>query len=103
MEEKWIKEIPIDMIPEAYKEIAKLIGVENTIILCKNFGGGMIYIPKCDSIVKPARDKKIRFEFDGMNYKKLAIKYNLSESTIRNIINQDNLDGQISFVNESIK
>lgn len=97
MKEEWIKQIKIDMIPEAYREVAELIGIQNLLNLAKSFGGTMMYVPKADSLTKSIRDISIKSEFNGSNYKELALKYNLSESTIRNIMNISTLPGQITM------
>jgi len=91
-----------DIENKEQKAIADTIGIEAYISLVKNYGGTSIYVLKEDSLVKDIRDKMIREEFDGGNYVYLAKKYNLSDRTIRDIINNSNrLEGQISF--EDIK
>lgn len=100
-DENWINEITKEMIPETYYAIADAIGVKNLIALSQTFGGSMVYIPKYDSLTKNIRDAKIKKEFNGANYRDLALKYNLSESTIRNIINSDIINGQITFFNNT--
>jgi Mor family transcriptional regulator len=99
-DENWINEITKEMIPETYYAIADSIGIKNLIILSQTFGGSMLYIPKYDSLTKSIRDAKIKKEFNGVNYRDLALKYNLSESTIRNIINSDIINGQVTFFND---
>lgn len=95
--EEWLKEVTVDMIPENYRELAETIGVQSLIQLSQYCGGSMMYIPKSDTLTKSIRDKKIKQEFDGGNYKLLARKYNLSENAVRSIVNQDMLDGQITL------
>ena len=48
--------------------------------------GTSIYIPKIESLEKTVRDELIKEEFDGSNYKELALKYGLTETWIRNIV-----------------
>ena len=67
-------------------------------------GGLSIYIAKADSVIRSARDEKIRRDFNGYNFKFLVNKYNLSERTIRSItaeIRQEKqnapIEGQITF------
>jgi Mor family transcriptional regulator len=97
MDEKWINELSTDMLPELYQQIVSIIGVENYLSLCKEIGGTNMYIPKFDSVIRPIRDKKIKEEFDGGNYKELAIKYNLCERWVRDIINPKEIDGQMNI------
>ena len=68
------------------------------------YGGLSIYIAKADSVIRSARDEKIRRDFNGYNFKFLVNKYNLSERTIRSItaeIRQEKqnapIEGQITF------
>jgi Mor family transcriptional regulator len=85
--EKWINEITVDEVPDKYKPLVDVIGIDNVIRMSIIFGGTNMYFPKSDMLVKSIRDKRIRREFNGGNYKELARKYNLSESQVRNIIN----------------
>ena len=95
--EDWVNELNLDMIPEPYNEVAKIIGVENFIKLAKTIGGATIYIPKADSFLKPVRDMKIKEEFNGYNHLQLARKYNLSVRWIIEICGEGNVEGQISI------
>ena len=52
------------------------------------YGGTFIYIPKIESLGRTVRDKMIKEEFDGSNYKELALKYGLTEVWIRNIVSE---------------
>ena len=72
--------------------------------LVQRYSGLSIYIAKADSVIRSARDEKIRRDFNGYNFKFLVNKYNLSERTIRSItaeIRQEKqnapIEGQITF------
>lgn len=78
--------ITIDDIPDDYKELAKEIGIENTIKVSILLGGYNTYIPKEEYFIRKTRDKMIIREFDGYNRKALAAKYSLSEKRIRDIV-----------------
>lgn len=71
------------------KELAECIGIEAYIKLVKGFGGLNIYVYKPDSLVKAKRDEKIKTEFNGHNYRCLALKYNLAENTVRQIVSNE--------------
>lgn len=87
-----------DIENKEQKAIAEIIGIEAYISLVRQYGGTSIYVLKEDSLVKDIRDKMIREEFDGGNYVYLAKKYNLSETSIRNITNNNyTYKYQISF------
>lgn len=81
----WIKELTPDMIPERYRPIAELIGLENLIKLADYSKGDTFYIPTSDFFLRPIRDQRIREEFRGGNSHELAKKYDLSERRIREI------------------
>jgi Mor family transcriptional regulator len=88
---EWTNEIKLEDFKE-HQALAKAIGVEAFIRLAMAAGGTVFYIPKADSLLQPARDRKIIKEFNGYNYKELAIKYNLSETWVRQVIQQDQLN-----------
>lgn len=84
----WMKEIEVKDIPSDYHQVAELIGIESLIVLSNTFGGTRFYIPKPETLIQVARNKRIATEFDGGNFKELARKYNLSEDWVRVIVKQ---------------
>ncbi len=82
----YIDKITMEDLKEEQKDLAELIGIENYIKMVKYFGGSSVYIHKADTIIKHLRDEHIVKEFTGENYKQLALKYNLTERTVREII-----------------
>jgi len=88
--EKWLAEIAgeitIEKLPEQYREIAGIVGIENTLRLAKHLGGLIFYFPELDSMLRKIRDDRIRREFTGFNHKDLARRYGLSEIWIRKIV-----------------
>lgn len=99
-----LDKVQIESLDEEQKILAELVGLDGFKNLVKAFNGTSIYIPKVESIEKAVRDELIRDEFDGGNYKELALKYGLTETWIRNIvlekakeIRAKPLDGQGSF------
>lgn len=85
----WIDELTADDLPEPYRQIAQLIGVKNTVSLADALGGTHIYLPKVESALRSLRDRKIRQEFTGYNYRELAHKYDLTEKWVRAIVAED--------------
>lgn len=77
-----------DLIGEQ-RDLAEVIGLKSYIELVKIYGGTTIYIAKYDKIKNMNRDRKIIQEFNGYNYKYLAIKYNLSDRAVREIISNE--------------
>lgn len=99
-----LDEVGIEDLDEEQKKIASLIGMEGFRKLVRAFNGTSIYIPKIESLEKTVRDGRIKEEFDGGNYRELALKYGLTETWIRNIvvekareIRAKPIDGQISI------
>lgn len=73
-------------LPESLGDIIDTIGIENVKELIKLAGGGNVYIPSENSVVKSFRNKLIKENFDG-NYKDLARRFGITEMQVRNIIN----------------
>jgi DNA invertase Pin-like site-specific DNA recombinase len=84
-----IPKIKANELPEPYSTIAFLVGLEETLMLAKELGGTRHYFPKFESLFRDNRNEMIYNEFSGGNYKELAKKYNLSETRIREIINEE--------------
>jgi len=94
---KWANEINPDDLPEPYRTIAYKASIQSAIELAEMYQGTHIYLPKLDGTIKTLRDRKIKKEFTGYNYKELALKYNLSEIWIRQIIEADKNQDQITI------
>lgn len=74
-------------LPILLQDLVDLIGIENFIKLIKVYGGSSLYIPNENSILKPIRNRLIKENFNGNNYKQLAKEFKISEMQVRNIIN----------------
>lgn len=81
-----LMEIIPQALPEDQRRLLDLVGPEIYAKLVEVYGGMSIYVLKKDSFVRTARNEEIRRKFDGSNYRRLAIEYNLSEVTIRQIV-----------------
>ncbi len=80
------------------KELAQIVGIDIYIKMVELLGGCTVYIGKKDKIDSIIRNKKIKEEFNGSNYRILSKKYNLSERRVREIIDDDGTySGQISI------
>ena len=90
--DKMLMELDVGDLPEKYREIAEVIGIDNLIKLSRVFGGSHFYVPKEDAIIKEKVHKTIFMEFDGTNKRQLASKYHVSESTVYNIV-KNRIDG----------
>ena len=82
-----IDEIDIDDLKEEQQEVVDIIGFDNYKQLMRYYAGTTIYIPKLSEIERTRRNEKIRIEYEkGSSMKVLAIKYDLTEVQIRNIV-----------------
>ena len=89
---EWMKELTIDDLDEKNSEIAKLIGMDNFLLLCEYFGGTRLYINKLDHVTSILRNRKIREEYNGYNLQQIVRQYNLTEIQIQRIIKDDLTD-----------
>lgn len=87
------------VLPPQYRDLCRVIGMDATIRLCKEFGGSDTYIPKVDALIAAQKRAQIRREWTGHNAGALARKYEVSVRWIRKIVEGDKLPpiaGQIS-------
>ena len=87
------------VLPPQYRDFVRVIGMDATIRLCKEFGGSDTYIPKVDALIAAQKRAQIRKEWTGYNAGALAKKYEVSVRWIRKIVEGDNIPeipGQIS-------
>lgn len=68
------------------REIAEIIGFENYRAFISFFGGGNIYIPTADSIMKAYRNSEIIKRYTGDNLRELAQEFDISIRTVQRII-----------------
>lgn len=99
-----LDKIQMENLDEEQKALAELIGLESFKKLVRAFNGTSVYVPKVESLEKAIRDGLIKEEFDGSNYRELALKYGLTETWIRNIVSEKAkeikarpMDGQVSL------
>ncbi|MCM1104916.1 MAG: hypothetical protein NC409_12520 [Clostridium sp.] len=85
-EERLLREMTIGDLAEKHQLLAQSVGMDGLRNLVKNFGGGQIYIPKNADLLREMKVRAIRKEFDGLNLKQLAIKYDVSNSFVYNVI-----------------
>ena len=85
-EEEIFNSLTLDDLQENHRAIADAVGIEGLKLLCKCFGESGIYIPQYRELVKNKVYDNIYKEYDGRNIKELASKYDVSESTVYNIV-----------------
>lgn len=87
-----VQNINLDDLPEDCRQIAEVIGLEALVRLVKAYGGETLYLPKADRLAIGARNREIRKNFNGRNYRELARRYNLTETWIREIVAERRID-----------
>lgn len=92
-----IEDTTIKDIGERYREVVEIIGIRNFILLSNYARGDELYFPKVENVVSPARNRRIKKEFNGYNGKELADKYNLTIKQIQNIMKDEPPVGQMSI------
>lgn len=92
-----IGEVTMEDLPESYREVACVIGVENAVKLSSVVGGLGYYFPQLDGILRKKRDECIRREFNGNNHRELAKKFNLTERWVREIVDEKSTQPPLLF------
>lgn len=91
MNPEWVKEIAIEDLPLSYQEVARVIGVENTVKLSEYLGGLAFYFPKIETLLSKKKEDYIRKNFNGNNHKELAQATGYSERWIYAILKNGKL------------
>lgn len=92
-----VQETSIEDVSERYREIVEIVGVEKFVQLSSYAHGQEIYFPKVESVIASARNRRIKKEFNGYNYKELAKKYNVTVQHIWRILKDEPPIGQMSL------
>ena len=95
--EELIKDTTMDDIGERYRGIVGIIGIRKFILLSNYARGDELYFPKVENVVGPARNRRIKKEYNGYNGKELADKYNLTVKQIQHIMKDEPPIGQMSM------
>ena len=91
-----IEETTLEDVSETYRPIVEIIGIEKFIELSEYAKGDELYFPKTESIIAPARNRRIKKEWNGYNSKELAKKYNLTTKQIAKILKDEPMIGQLT-------
>lgn len=68
--------------------LVEVAGLETAKKIVAALGGDSLYVPKVESVIRLARNRRINKEFTGFNHKELAIKYGLTTRHIRKIVDK---------------
>lgn len=97
-------------VTELYLEVARVVGetlqqaglnpsttirltTAITAAMCRNFAGGTVYFPLNVIEQRVRKAASIVAEFDGGNLRELALKHDLSENCVRNILRRSRHSG----------
>lgn len=80
--------ITIEDLDEAKQDVAAVIGIDNYIKLCEEFGGTSLFFPKMNNLEKYYSYKKVIELKDIMPKDQIARMLGLSKSTVYKIINE---------------
>lgn len=95
--EELIAETTIEDIGERYRDVVKLIGIRNFILLSNYSRGEELYFPKVENVVAPARNRRIKKEYNGYNGKELAERYNITIKQVQRVMRDEPPVGQMSI------
>lgn len=85
-EAELIDDTTIEDLPEEMQTIAELIGLKNLLKLSHYVNGGKIYIPIPESLLRKARNRKIKEEYTGFNCKEISERFGITEDHVRKIL-----------------
>ena len=94
---RWTDSLTAEMIPEQYRPLAEILGVQKLLVLAEEYGGANVYIPKPEALIRTARDKQIREKFNGYNAERLAQDYGLTVRWVQEICKDGPQPGQITL------
>lgn len=101
---EYLESLTLDDLAGEQYDLAECLGLEAYKKLVYNYGGSSIYICKSDTLLKSDNYIKIKQKFNGYNYRELAKEYDLSERTVRRIVEDEvekvrasPLENQLSF------
>lgn len=80
-----VNEFNQDVLPP-FNNIIHVVGFESLCAIADEFGGTNIYIPSKKNLFKRCIAKQIKKEFNGGNVKALCKKYDLCQTTVRQIV-----------------
>lgn len=86
MDEKIVGFIKVEDVPEGCRDLVEVFGMDVFISLIEYCGGSSLYLPSKGSVVKKARNRVIREEFDGGNFRDLSVRFGISDMQVRKIV-----------------
>lgn len=97
LEKELIADTTMEDIAERYRPVVEIVGIEKYIEISRYAMGDEVYFPKPETLLAPARNRRIRKEYKGFNAKELAQRYNLTLPQIHAILKDEPIPGQMSL------
>lgn len=87
--------VKIEELPTSFtRELAKDVGAERVVELCRYFDGTTVYLPKLNNTISEYRNKKLVEEyFCGKSARELSRKYGVSQSYVLRLIKASDKGG----------
>ena len=79
--------IELDNVPFDLREMVELIEIENFIKVCRFYGGRSVYVPLYKNLLIKDRNRRIIAEYNGKNLDELRLKYSMSNSQLKRVLN----------------
>ncbi len=98
LEQELIADTTIEDIAERYRPVVEIVGIEKYIEVSRYAMGDEVYFRKPETLLAPARNRRIRKEYDGFNTKELAQRYNLTLPQIHAILKDEPIPGQMNLM-----
>ncbi len=81
-----VRETTLEDIAPRYRDVAEIVGIEKFILLSEYALGDELYFPKVENVLAPARNRRLKKEYNGGNVKELADKYGLTVKQVSYIL-----------------
>lgn len=99
-------DVKLEDLPESYRDIAEMIGIDSALKLVDVLGGMSLYIPKRESCELEAKCRMIYEDWRSAKsetvYRDLAQKYGYTEMHVRRIIREKHLIENPRFVQQEL-
>ena len=86
MDERILELIKVEDVPDGSRDLVEIFRMDTYMELVDYCGGRNVYIPSKSAIVKKARNRVIKEEFDGGNFRELSSKFGISDIQVRKIV-----------------
>lgn len=97
LKKELIENTGLEDVAPNYRKVAEIVGIEKFIELSEYALGDEIYFPKVENILAPARNRRLKKEYNGENVKELADKYDLTVKQVAYILRNVPHPEQISL------